>query len=499
MGLIIRQSLKASISNYAGLLIGYVNILVLMPLVFKPDQVGISRFIIDISGILAGFASLGIGFSMSRFFPKFRTKNNSYHNGFTFWVYAIPFCGLILLSVILLFSGPSIINLLKDGGSNTTDYIHIIIPLTIIMLFTIASEQYCALLGRIVVVNVIRENGLRLINLGLLLLAWNSYINFNQFVLWLLLSYAAVFVADIIYLFSINPLSFIPDFKFIEKNRPVRNEFFTFTGINLLGSIGPLIVTRSDYFSVSSTGGDAALGIYSMALSIAIMTELPKRVILPIIQPIISQYIHEEKWKELKEVVNKGNVNQVLIGMFILFGLWFNADNIFTLMPNGELYRGGKFVILILGIGKLIELFSILPGVVINNSHFYRWNLFVVVICLTTTFITYHFAAPIWHASGTALGVLVGYLTFAACNYILVYRYYKINWLDRNWLKVVLVLLTMLLLHHFIPHFTNVWVDIFVRSTLLMSVFAGLVFILKLSEDLNNTVSQLIRGKFRWF
>jgi len=499
MGLVIRQSLKASISNYAGLIIGYINILILMPKVFGPGQVGISRFIIDISGVLAGFASLGISFSMSRFFPKFKSKSNTFHQGFTFWVYSIPVVGLILLGILLLIAGPSIINLLKDGGSNTTDYIHIIIPLTVIMLFTLVTEQYCALFGRIVVVNIIRENGLRLINLILLILAWKSWLSFDQFVIWLLISYALVLVADIGYLFSINRLSFVPDIKFIEKNKLIKKEFFTFTSITLLGSIGPLIITRSDYFSVSGAGGDVALGIYSTALSLAIMTELPKRVILPILQPIISQYIHEEKWNELKEVVAKGNINQVLIGMLILLGLWFNADNIYSLMPNGDVYRSGKALILILGIGKLIELFSILPGVVINNSPYYRWNLVVVVLSFIATLATYYVAVPLLNANGTALGVVAGYATFALCNFFIIYKYYKIHWLNITWLKLIGVLIGMLILHYFLPHFNSVWLDIFVRSTTLMSLFAVSVFLLKLSEDLNNTVIQLVKGKFRWF
>jgi O-antigen/teichoic acid export membrane protein len=499
MGLVIRQSIKASISNYAGLVIGYINILILMPKVFAPAEVGISRFIIDISGVLAGFASIGMSFSMSRFFPKFHQKNGSYHHGFTFWAYTIPLVGMLLLSLVLLISGPPIINLLKDGGSNTTDYIHIIIPLAVIMLFTLITEQYCAQFGRIVVVNIVRENGLRLINLTLILLAWNAIISFDEFILWLMVSYLAVLVVDVIYLFSINPLSFKPDFEFIKNNKPLKKDFFSFTGILLFGSIGPLIVTRSDYFAVSMEGGDKLLGIYSTALSIAIMTELPKRVILPILQPIISRLIHEEKWEELTSVVGKGNINQVLLGMFILLGLWFNADSIYNLMPNGEVYKSGKVVILILGIGKLFEMFSILPGIVINNSHYYRWNLFISFACLISIFITYHFAVPLWAINGTALGVAMGYVTFTVLSYVIVYKYYKINWLTFDWIKILLVFVAMLLVHQVVPHFQSVWLNIFVRSTSLIALFMGLVFGLKLSEDLNNTALQLIKGKFRWF
>ena len=279
MGLVIRQSLKASLSNYVGLVIGYINILILMPKVFSPAQVGISRFVIDISSVLAGFATLGLTYSMSRFFPKFLSKNNSSHNGFTFWIYSIPVVGFVLLGILLAIGGPSILNLLKNGGSNTSEYIHIILPLTFIMLFTIVTEQFCALLGRIVVVNVVRENGLRLLNLILILLAWKSIIDFNHFLLWLLFSYTAVLLVDLIYLFSINKLSFKPDFKFVSEN----NGMIGVIGVNwisepsskmlpYLENINVLSVKALNGSSfVSPTQNNIAEGTYPLARDLFIV------------------------------------------------------------------------------------------------------------------------------------------------------------------------------------------------------------------------------------
>lgn len=499
MGLIIRQSIKASISNYAGLVIGYFNILILMPKVFSPEQIGINRFIIDISGVLAGFASLGLSYSMSRFFPKFNTGNAKFYNGFTFWSYSIAFIGFAMLCALLAIFGTPILNLLKDGGSNTTGYLYIIIPLTFIMLMTVVTEQYCALHGRIVVINVVRENGLRLVNLLLLILAMTNTITFNQFIASLLMAYLVVLLIDLWYLTKIQPISFKPNTQFISDHPEIKKDFLKFTGITLLGSIGPLLITRSDYFSVGMNGGDLALGIYAMALSIAVMTELPKRVILPIIQPVIARLIHEEKWDELKSVVSKANINQVLIGMAILLLLWFNADAIFQLMPNGERYVSGKSLILIIGCGKLIELFSIIPGIVINNSHYYRWNLFITLICLIAIFATYHFAVPVWGISGTALGMAVGYLTFAALTFLIVYKYYKMHWLQPVWLGIMVVFTGLILLNYYLPYFNNIWLNIFLRSGGLFLLFITLVIKFKFSQDLNQTIKQIFQGKFRWY
>lgn len=499
MGLVIRQSLKASISNYAGLAIGYFNALILMPKVFSPAEVGISRFVIDISGVLAGFASLGISYSLSRYFPKFRSSKDTYHNGFTFWAYLMPVVGLVILAIVLAIAGPSVINLLKDGGSNTTKYINIILPLTVIMLFTVVTEQYCALFGRIVAANIFRENGLRIINLVLIILALNNIIDFDRFLVLLLVAYSLVLVADLIYLFTVNRLDFKPNFDYVKKHPEIKKDFFTFTGFAFVGSLAPLILTRSDYFSVSYRGGDASLGVYSIALSIAIMAELPKRVILPIVQPIISELVHKKNNVKLYETIAKGNINQTLIGMFILLSIWFNIDSIFQVMPNGHLYKSGKILILILGIGKLFELLSIIPSTVINYTKYYRWNLFISFICLFATFAAYYFAVPVWGIAGTAFGVSFGYVIFALSCFLIVYYYEKMNWAKIEWLKMLLVFVIMLAGNHFIPFFESLWLNVFIRSLFLISVFCVLVYKLKISEDLNKTFHQLLKGEFRWF
>lgn len=90
-------------------------------------------------------------------------------------------------------------------------------------------------------------------------------------------------------------------------------------------------------------------------------------------------------------------------------------------------------------------------------------------------------------------------IPLAILNSFIVYKYYKIHWLNSIWIKIVILFIAMLAIHHFVPYFGNVWLNIFIRSIALVSLFAGLVFGLKLSEDLNNTLIQLVKGKFRWF
>ena len=71
MGIVIRQSFWNTIYTYSGLVIGYVNTVLLFPVMLDPEQFGLTRVLISFTLILAQFAQLGIGNTIVRFFPRF--------------------------------------------------------------------------------------------------------------------------------------------------------------------------------------------------------------------------------------------------------------------------------------------------------------------------------------------------------------------------------------------------------------------------------------------
>src|SRR5665811_1373114 len=69
MGEIVKQSLLTTLSSYIGVLIGYINMLWLLPYVLSPAHIGILKTIQDMALLLVPFAQLGIGHGITRFYP----------------------------------------------------------------------------------------------------------------------------------------------------------------------------------------------------------------------------------------------------------------------------------------------------------------------------------------------------------------------------------------------------------------------------------------------
>ena len=96
MGVIIRQSLKASTVNYAAAVVGVLNTFFLFTLCFTESELGQIRYIQEVAMLVVSFCSLGFFDLIVRFFPEFKTLDFR-NNG-------LLTCGIIVLAFDYLFS-----------------------------------------------------------------------------------------------------------------------------------------------------------------------------------------------------------------------------------------------------------------------------------------------------------------------------------------------------------------------------------------------------------
>ena len=84
MGIVQRNSITITILSYLGILIGYVNKILLLTNFLTEEQVGLVNILTGLAVLYAQFSALGINFSVVKFFPFFRTPDRR-DNGFFFW------------------------------------------------------------------------------------------------------------------------------------------------------------------------------------------------------------------------------------------------------------------------------------------------------------------------------------------------------------------------------------------------------------------------------
>jgi O-antigen/teichoic acid export membrane protein len=485
MGIIIRQGIWISVSSYLGVLLGYVNIILLFPQFLELDQIGSVRFIQSTSLLFLQFAQVGLSAVILRYYPIIFARAPRV-SGF------VPSMLLISLFFFLLFlAGFTVLQdyiwqYFSSNAPQTQEYAGLIVALVFLMSMQAVLEAYSRSVLEAVVVNVLRDVVLRVITTLLILsyaLHWIGFITF----LWLFVGiYALNLVLLAAYLAQRGHLRLSLDFSFwryVNVREIVSFSLFTF-----LGGSGSSIFRRVDAFMITSMLGLSATGIYTIMFNVAVVIEVPMAAIAQISQPIIAKSFATNDLPTIATIYRKSAINQQLIGSLLFIGIWANLPNLFAIMPEGEAFKQGYWVVVIIGFSKLIDMSTGSNNEIINMSEHYRFNMLMMLLLGAVAVATNWLLIPRLGIDGAALATLLTVVAFNAIKLVFIYRKYQLLPFSRKnlWLLIITALVLYPALR--IEPLGSVWVDLPVRSVGITLVFGALVFFLRVSDDANQLV-----------
>src|SRR5258708_7891359 len=100
MGSIQRQAIQNTIISYAGVVIGFVNTLILQPKMLSAEELGLTRILYSVSVLIATLFPLGLNAFSVKYFPKFRNPENG-HNGYFGLLLRIALIGFVSISILV--------------------------------------------------------------------------------------------------------------------------------------------------------------------------------------------------------------------------------------------------------------------------------------------------------------------------------------------------------------------------------------------------------------
>lgn len=444
MGVIIRQSVKGTIVNYVGVAIGFVTTFFVLTHYLTPDEVGLTRVLVDAAVLFSGFAQLGTSSSILRFYPYFKNEDKNDH-GFFFWTILVPFVGfLIFLLVFILFKNP-IIRIFSDKSPLFVNYFRFIIPLSLFMLYQLVFESNSNVLMRIVVPKIVREVGVRLGLLICYILYGTHHISLDGLIIGFCITYFLAALVDIIYLFTLKRITIKPDFKFITKS--LRRNFLLYTSFLLLAALAGNITPVLNSFFVSAKMGLLYTGIFAIANYIATVIEIPNRSLNAITQPNLSMAVKECDWTKANQLCKSVSLHQLLSSTFIFLLIWINIDLIFQILPNGDQYTAGKSVVFILGLARLSNSTFSIAGSPLSYSKYYYYSLICTVILTAFAILLNALLIPRIGIDGAALASLLSYFLYFAVMLIVVKWKLNISIFSKAQVKVVIIVSGLFLLN----------------------------------------------------
>ncbi len=491
MGIVIRQSFKSIIVQYIGVVVGYLNIVWLFPKCLPLDQIGLIRFILEMGLFLAYFAQIGVPNAVNKFYPYFRNTDKNDH-GFQFWIFITPLIGIVFFCLLFVFIRPLFISSFQENSPLVLDYYWYFIPFTIIYVYQNITEQYCTTQLRIVVPKLIRDVYLRLGMSVLLVINYLKWIDFDQLMIAITLLYFSAVVINLIYIHNLRGINLKPDFTIV-KEKEIRKQILYFLGFIIIAGIGSTLVNKIDSYMISSLINLSSFTVYSTALFIATVIEMPYRAVSQISTPIVAEALKQNNMAKIEDIYKKSSINQTLVGLGIFLLIWINTDSIFSMMPNGEAFRAGKYVILFIGLSKLLDLLTGVNSAILANSKFYYYGLYFIFLLAGIAITANYLLIPQLGIIGVGIATAISILIYNSMITLFIKIKMKIHPFTKKTIALLIIGILMFMLNIILPLMNNIYLDIAYRSMVIIGLYCLLCYLFKISIEMNNTLHILFK------
>jgi len=488
MGKVHRDSYRITIIAYIGAAIGYINKIFLFTNFLETDQVGLANLLITISMLYAQFAALGTYNIVYRFFPFFNDREK-HHQGFLFGVSAIAMAGFVIATVVFLLLQKPFKWIYLDSSPLLVEYFYYLIPLSLATLFFQLFDTYLRSLYKNIVPSLIYEVILRLLitlSVSAYALGW---VSFPAFVFIYVFVNCLPAVLVVIYTWYIRQLVLKPWFSSLWKR--IGWIILVYGLFSLLNNLSVLLLSSIDSLMVAKIISLDAAGIYTTMIFVTSVLLIPYRSIVKVSSPVVAEYWKSRDMGAMERLYHNASDTNLAIGGALFLLLWVNIDSIFYFMPAD--YVAGKYVFLLLGIGRLFDMTSGLNGVILLTSRKYHYDLLFTAGLVVFAIISNYYFIPVFGMNGAAFASMVTLILYNVLRILFIQVQFKIQPFLFRQLWVPLIIVSASLLSGFVDQIRNVYLDLIIRSTVVGLMYLIPVYYLNISDDINRMIGSYLR------
>jgi len=495
MGIIKRQSIKSSIVNYVGVIVGALATLFVYPRNIEIH--GLAQFLYTAATLLIPLGTLGVLSIIVRYFPKYNTADSKNYNGFLSLVLILLSIAFSVFVIFWYLIKDHFLLLLTNLGMDVTkildNEIYIVLLLGCLIILNFLTYQSSNKL-RIVVPNIIQTLGYKFF-LPLWVLAFIYLgITVTQF------SYGIVAFFGVSCLLILIYLKMIDGLKFGKIRKPEQGfSYKEMTKYSLFGSLNQLsngIALKIDSIMIVVLLGYASNGAYTLALFISNVIEIPTRSINQISGPIISKAWEDNNTSEINNVYKKGSTNLFLIGAFVFLGIWYLIDDVIRLSSNPESFIDARMIFLFLGIGKLIDMMTSVNSQIIIFSKRYKYNLIFLGLLASSNLILNYYLIPKYGILGAAIATSISLVMYNIMKVSFIYLIYGMHPFTLSSFKSLFILILLALGFYLFPTDWHPIIGILIKGTFVTLIFLPIAYFWNISEDANEMFRSTLKKVF---
>jgi O-antigen/teichoic acid export membrane protein len=363
----------------------------------------------------------------------------------------------------------------------------------VVVEFVTMLEHYLNSQLKIALSVMMREVVLRVFNIIIIILFVTGYINFD----WFVVGSVLIYLFPIVFLWLVCKktegfgLSF--NWKLIGKEEYKDILHFawyhTLMGIslNLLGYLDALMLAPLDKSGVSSVAE------YSIAVFIITIMQIPYRGMGYSALPDLTRAYEANDMFKVENLFKRAGINILIVavGMWLLIVL--NMHNAVLLLNKG--YESVTWLVVILSLGKLVDMGTGLNNEMISISKHYKFNFYISLVLVGLIFVFNRLLIPMYGVYGAALGTTLALVCFNIAKFIFLWNKMRLQPFSRGSIWVIVAGVVAGVVGYWLPFLFNPFADVAVRSGVILLLYGVLLIVFKPSEDLNHFLASVRKSK----
>ncbi|GAA4318176.1 lipopolysaccharide biosynthesis protein [Compostibacter hankyongensis] len=481
MGIVRQQSIRSSIFIYIGFAVGAFNLLVLFTRYLTPEQYGMLNLVLNFAVLASSIATLGTVPVINKFFPFYNDYLSPKKNDLPFLTAVI--CGIGFLLFVLasvLFEGL----IIRKFGKNSAlfvQYYYLVYPTTFFLLLFTLLESFAWGIRKTVLSNFLRETAVKVYPMMIILLVALGWISFGQFAFLYSLLYVIPCLVLLFYLAGTGRFKIHPSISHV--TRRLRGKMLIFSAYIFSGSIFNSLSKTLEQLFIASINGLGDTARYTLADYIIRVMEVPQRSMAAITTPLLAAHWKNKAYGEIRTLYQKSAVTLLIFGIFILGLIWTNVGNLLLFLPRDFSRPAIRQVILILGIGKLVDLATGINNQLIQTSNYWRFDFFsnitFILLSIPLNFVLVHRFGII----GASLTISFTLILFNLMRFCFIWWKFRFQPFTGKTLLVLAWGVVAYGASRLFPYLGNLYVDTLVRSLVFGPVFAFGILRWNASDD----------------
>jgi O-antigen/teichoic acid export membrane protein len=492
MGIVFRQSVKTTIIIFAGAILGALVLFLSTQLIPK-QQLGFSRTLTTQALMASQLFMFGLHNTLSVYIHQYNNSDKRKH----------VLIGLCLLLPIFLVGISTIVyytfryqivHLFKPEDITFIQRYFMWLPLfTLLFIYLTILEQFLASQMKVALSTFTKEIVVRLANIVLIVLFGLQLITFDAFIAGTVLAY--LIPVSLLVIFSRRQKAFGLSLQINAFSKTELKELLHFTWYHWLLSVSLTLMGVLDTLMLGplSPNGLSDVSVYTNAIFFISFLQIPYRAMVSATFPEFAKTFKTNDQNKTQDLFHRSSINILIASLAITILICVNMHNAVTVMKKG--YEAMTTLVYILTIGTLIDIATGMNGQVLSVSNYYKANFYFSLTLVGLMILFYSLFIPRYGIYGAAWGSAAALIIYNVIKFIYVWKKLGLQPFTGKTSLLLVAGAVTFCAGYFYPNLTNPYLDTFIRSFIVISIYILMLLWLKPSADLQQYISSVRKNK----